>query len=321
VRVLIIGSGNTWRMERGTQRALRRAGHSTRLIDDRRAKRLIGSKLAQRWALSQARRFKPDFVFLSKCLALHPETIAEIIDGKQNAMWFHDAQWYKSTYRPDIAHVIKIGKLTQTFFVSGFEREWAALGLPAKFLPSCADAGIRPVPHAKKFASDVAFIGSGYDPARANFLLKVAKKYDLKVWGPGWEEWRKALNWSGRPVEGKQFAAVCSSSKIVLGVNPARYTADSGNTTSDRTWMVILAGGFFLGHGTPELKLMLREGDHCAWYKDIESCLTQCAYYLDNAAQRERIRREGQAFVREYHTFDQRIHNLLSSEEFHNPLA
>lgn len=320
MRVLIIGSSNNWRMERGTQRALRRAGHTTRLIDDRRAKRLIGSKLTQRWALSHARRFKPDFVFLSKCLALTPETVAAIIDGKPNAMWFHDAQWFKSTYRPDIAHVIKIGKLTQTFFVSGFERQWAALGLRAKFLPSCADVNIRPVPPRKKYSSDVAFIGTGYDPARANFLLKVAKKYDLKVWGTGWEEWRKQLNWSGRPVEGKGFAAVCSSSKIMLGVNPARYTADSGNTTSDRTWMVILAGGFFLGHGTPELKRMLREGDHCAWYKDIDSCLTQCAYYLENSAQRERIRREGQGFVREHHTFDQRIHNLLSGEEFHNPL-
>jgi hypothetical protein len=25
-------------------------------------------------------------------------------------------------------------------------------------------------------------------------------------------------------------------------------------------------------------------------------------------------------FVRQHHTFDQRIHNLLSGEEFHNPL-
>jgi hypothetical protein len=25
--------------------------------------------------------------------------------------------------------------------------------------------------------------------------------------------------------------------------------------------------------------------------------------------------------VRQYHTFDQRIQNLLSGEEFHNPLA
>jgi len=321
VRVLIIGSANKWRMERGTERALRRAGHTTKLIDDRAAKRLIGSKLTQRWALSQARRFKPDFVFLSKCLALNVETVATIIEGKQNALWFHDAQWHKSTYRPDIAHVIKVGKLSQTFFVSGFEREWAALGLRAKFLPSCADSGIKPVPVKKAFASDVAFIGTGYDPTRANFLLKIAKRYDLKVWGRGWSEWKKPLNWRGRPVEGKDFAAVCSSAKIILGVNPARYTDDSGNTTSDRTWMTILAGGFFLGHGTTELKQMLREGDHCAWYKDVDSCIAQIGYYLENGAQRERVRREGQVFVRQYHTFDQRIQNLLSGEEWRNPLA
>jgi spore maturation protein CgeB len=236
-------------------------------------------------------------------------------------MWYHDAQWHKNTYRPDVAHIIKVGKLTQTFFVSGFEKQWAKLGLPAKFLPSCADAAIKPVTPKKKFASDVAFIGTGYDPSRANFLLKIAKKHDLKVWGRGWEEWRKPLNWSGRSVTGKDFAAVCSSSKILLGVNPARYTGDSGNTTSDRTWMVILAGGFFLGHGTPELKHMLREGDHCAWYKDVDSCISQVGYYLENSAARERIRREGQVFVRQYHTFDQRIDNLLSGEAFVNPLG
>lgn len=307
-------------MERGTQRALHRAGHTTKLIDDRRAKRLIGWRLAQRWALLSAKRFKPDFVLLSKCHGLAPDTVAQIIDGKANAMWYHDAQWFKATYRPDIAHIIKIGKLSQTFFVSGFEKEWKALGLPAKFLPSCADAAIQPLRPQKKLASDVVFIGTGYDPARAAFLLKVAKKFDLRVWGRGWEEWRKPLNWSGRPVEGKSFAAVCSSSKIVLGINPSRYTASSGNTTSDRTWMVIIAGGFYLGHGTPELKHMLREGDHCAWYKDIESCLAKCAYYLENSAQRERIRREGQVFVRKYHTFDQRIKNLLSGRAFVNPL-
>jgi len=321
LRVLIIGSANPWRMERGTERALRRAGHKTRLIDDKRARRFFGPRLSQRWVLSRARRFDADFVILSKCHGLLADTVAEIIEGKDNAMWYHDAQWYRSTYRPDIAHIIKIGKLTRTFFVSGFEKEWAALGLPAKFLPSCADARIRPVQVSKQFASDVAFIGTGYDPSRANFLMKVASKFDLRVWGNGWDEWRQRLKWSGRPIEGKEFAAVCSSSKIVLGVNPARYTADSGNTTSDRTWMTILAGGFFLGHGTPELKKMLREGDHCGWYTDVDSCMEQIAYYLQKPEQRERIRREGQAFVREYHTFDQRIHNLLSGEAFVNPLA
>jgi hypothetical protein len=307
-------------MESGTDRALKRAGHKTLLVDDRRAKRTIGHKLTQRWVLSQARRFKPDFVILSKCLALDLATVATIIEGKPNSMWYQDPQWYKSTYRPDIAHIVAVGKLAQTFFVSGFDPEWRALGLRAKFLPAAGDRDLKPVPPKKRYHSDVSFIGTGYDPSRAQFLLKIAKKYDIKVWGKGWEEWRRPLNWSGRPVEGSEFAAVCSSSNISLGVNPDR--AKGGKSyTSDRTWMVILAGGFYLGQGTPGLTEMLREGDHCAWYTDADSCLAQIDYYLKNSAQRERIRREGQVFVRSNHTFDQRIHNLLSGEAFVNPLA
>ena len=320
MRVLIIGAGQRWRMEKCTERALRRDGHKTLLIDDKRAARLIGRKLTQRWALSKAKKFNPDFVFLGKCHGLDIETVATIIDGKASSMWYHDPQWYKNTYRPDIAHIVKVGKLTQTFFVSGFVDEWKALGLPAKFLPSAADRDIKPVQPQKKLKSDVSFIGTGYDSTRAQFLLKIAAKHDLKVWGNGWERWRKELNWSGRPVQGKEFAGVCSSSYISLGINPIRAKGASVYT-SDRTWMVILAGGFYLGHGTPGLTEMLREGDHCAWYHDVDSCLSKIDYYLKNAASRERIRREGQVFVREHHTFDQRIHNLLSGEEFHNPLA
>jgi hypothetical protein len=320
MRVLIIGSRNPWRMEMGIQRALRRAGHVTKLFDDRSTKRLVGPSMTQRLALLQAKRFKADFVVLSKCHALAVDTVAEIIDGKSNAMWYHDPQWFKNTYRPELAHIVKIGKLAQTFFITGFEEQWAALGLRAKFLPACGDVAIKPVKPQQLFASDIAFIGTGYDPARANFLLKIARKYDLKVWGLGWKEWRKPLNWRGRAVEGKNFAGVCSSSKIVLGINPSNAKGGS-NYTSDRTWMVILGGGFYLGEESPGLREMLRDGDHCAWYSDLESCLARCGYYLENAAARERIRREGQAFVRQHHTFDQRIENLLSGEAFVNPLA
>lgn len=305
-------------MEKCTERALRRAGHKTLVIDDRRANRLIGRALTQRWVLSRSRQLKADFVILGKCHGLDLETVQTILDGKPNSMWYHDPQWFRSAYRPDIAHIIAVGKLTQTFFVSGFDNEWRALGLPAKFLPSAADRDLKPVPPSKKFHSDVSFIGTGYDPSRAEFLVKIAKKYDLKVWGKGWEEWRKPLNWSGRSVEGREFAAVCSSSRISLGINPDR--AKGGSTyTSDRTWMVILAGGFYLGQASAGLTEMVREGQHCAWYKDVDSCLDKIGYYLENSASRERIKREGEMFVRHHHTFDQRIHNLLSGEAFVNP--
>jgi hypothetical protein len=95
-------------MERGTERALKRAGHKTLLVDDKRASRVMGRKLTQKWAKSRARRFKPDFVVLSKCLALDLDTVATIIDGKPSSMWYQEPQWYKSTYRPDIVHIVAV---------------------------------------------------------------------------------------------------------------------------------------------------------------------------------------------------------------------
>ena len=307
-------------MEAAVERALRRAGHTTLLIDDRRMKRLMGWHLTQPWARWQAERFAPDFVFLSKCLALDPETVSGIIDGKPNAMWYHDPQWHRDLDREDVGHIATIGKLARTFFVTGFESEWRAHGLNAVFLPAAGDAGIKPVPSEEKFASDVAFIGTGYDPDRAALLMRVAARYDLRVWGPAWEQWKDKVNWSGRSVEGREFAAVCSSSAITLGINPTKATGGI-SYTSDRTWMVMLGGGFYLAQRTPGVATMLREGEHCGFYDDAESCIDQCGRYLHAPREREEIRVAGERFVRAHHTYDQRIANILEDRPFENPLA
>lgn len=319
LRILLVGSDNPWRMETAVECAFRRLGHTTLLIDDRRMKRRIGRSLTQRWATWHASRFRPDFVFLSKCLALDPETVAAIINGRPNAMWYHDPQWYRDLDRPDIAHIATIGRLARTFFVTGFEAEWRAHGLNARFLPAAGDAGIRPVPHDEKFASDVAFIGTGYDADRAKLLMRVARDQNVRVWGPGWDEWKEPLNWDGKSVEGRDFAAVCSSSRVVLGINPTRAVGGV-SYTSDRTWMVMLAGGFYLAQRTPGLAVMLREGEHCAFYDNAASCVEQCRTYLGDPSARNRIRAAGEAFVRANHTYDQRVTNLLENREFVNPL-
>ena len=315
MRILLIGSNNAWRMEAAVDRALKRAGHETLLIDDRRMKRMIGWTLTQKWALWQAERFEADFIFLSKCLALDPETVTAIIDGKPNAMWYHDPQWYRDLDRPDIGHIATIGKLARTFFVTGFDKEWRVNGLNALFLPAAGDSGIRPVSQSPTHASEVAFIGTGYDPDRARFLIDVAKQFKLRVWGPGWDEWRTQLDWSGRPVEGDAFARVCSSSSITLGINPTRAAGGTAYT-SDRTWMVMLAGGFYLTERTPGVAAMLEDRVHCAFYDDVGSCIEICRYYLSNVEERERVRRQGEEFVRANHTYDQRIANILENREF-----
>ena len=60
MRILLIGSESSWRMEAAVERAFKRAGHETLLIDDRRTKRLIGRRLTQHWALRHARKFAAD---------------------------------------------------------------------------------------------------------------------------------------------------------------------------------------------------------------------------------------------------------------------
>ena len=320
MRILLIGSDNPWRMEAAVERALKRAGHTTLLVDDRRIKRLVGWGMTQRWVKWQARRFRPDFVFLSKCLALTPETVAEIIGDMPNAMWYHDPQWHRDLNRPDIRHIAGIGRLARTFFVTGFDEEWRANGLNALFLPAAGDTGIKPVSREERFASEVAFIGTGYDAERARLLLEVAARFDLRVWGPGWDIWREPLRWSGKSVEGRDFAAVCSSSSVVLGINPAR-AAGGVSYTSDRTWMVMLAGGFYLAERTPGVASMLREGEHCAFYQGAASCFEQCERYLGSPDERQRMRLAGEQFVRAHHTYDQRIANILENRAFVNPLA
>jgi spore maturation protein CgeB len=161
--------------------------------------------------------------------------------------------------------------------------------------------------------------GAGFAPERAEFLASVAAYLGagvrLRVWGSGWEEWRDQFEWGGRPVFGRDLSRVCSSSAIVLGVNPSR-AAGATFYTSDRLWMMVLGGGFYLGRRSPGLDRLLADGEHCAWYDDAAECVARARFYLDHPADRARIRDAGEQLVRARHTFDQRISYLLSGDEW-----
>lgn len=320
MRVLVIGHRNPWRMEAAVARALERAGHAVSLFDDRRTRRRAGHRLTQWLCRRHAARYRPDFVVLSKCLALEPETVAAVIDGRPNAMWYHDPQWHRDSDRPDVAHIVAIGRLAATFFVTGFDAEWRAHGLRAAFLPAAGAREIVPVPADARYAAAAAFIGSAYDPARVEFLRAVAARarIPIRVWGPGWGKW-DGLDRAGRVVEGRAFAVACASADVVLGVHPKRAI---GATTyaSDRVWMALLAGGCYLGPRTPGMDRMLLDGVHCTWYSDIDSCVARLSALRADPAARVRLRAAGEAFVRAHHTYDARLPFLLSGRAWQNPL-
>ena len=324
MRVLVVGHRNPWRMEAAVARALERAGHRVSHFDDRRTRRRVGHRLTQWLARRHAAAFSADFIFLSKCLALDLETVAAIVAGRENAMWYHDPQWHRDTGRPDVAHILSVGRLAAAFFVTGFDAEWRAHGVRALFLPAAGAAEIVPVGPEGRYAARAAFVGSAYDPSRADFLADVARRsgIEIRVWGPGWGERTAAdsgLAPTGSSVEGHAFAAVCSSSDVTLGVLPAR-AAGATTYASDRVWMTILAGGCYLGPRTPGMDRMLLDGVHCATYTDAGACSQRLTGLLERPDERARLRAGGEVFVREHHTYDARVPFLLSGRAWENPL-
>ena len=319
MRVLVVGSHKWWRMESGVERALRRAGHTTLLLDDRRLKQRIGRRLTQHWVRRAARAFGADFVFLGKCLGLTHDTVAELVRGKRSAMWNLDAPSFRIVDRADVAHTVGAAKLVDVFHISGFEDEYRKLGLNAMFLPAAADREIVPIPARPEFAAQIVFTGAGYDEGRARFLVALSRRFHVKVWGLKWEPWQDQLDWGGRQVVEQEFAAACSSSALSLGLLPA--IADGAtNYASNRMWTTALGGGFYLGQGSPGADQLLLDGVHCAWFTDLDSCIARAEHYLGAPAERERVRVAGEAFVRRHHTFDERITHILASTEWRNPL-
>ena len=306
-------------MESGVERALRRAGHTTLLIDDRRLKQRVGRALTQWWVRRAARAFAPDFVFLGKCLGLAHDTVAELVRGRRSAMWNLDAPSFRLVHRADVAHTIRAAQLVDVFHISGFVDEYRTLGLNAMFLPAAADREIVPVAPRPEYAAQVVFTGAGDDERRARFLVELSRRFHVKVWGLRWERWRDQLDWGGRPVVEGDFAAACSSSALSLGLLPA-IAAGATNYASNRMWTTALAGGFYLGEGSAGIDQLLLDGVHCAWFTDLDSCVARAEHYLADPAARERVRRAGEAFVRQHHTFDARIAHILDATDWVNPL-
>jgi hypothetical protein len=319
VRVLVLGSRRRWRIESCFARALGRAGHEVLLLDDRRLARTIGRRAAQQWVLWRAERFRPDFVLLSKCLGLELETVDRLVRDRANAMWYSDAQWFTHVdVRPDIGHIAAVARQAHTLWLPAFVDEWRAMGHDARLLPFAADVEIVPAAPKPELATDVAFLGTGYDPERARFLVELAKHVRLRVWGLGWEKWRGQLDWAGAPVEGRAFAEVCSSAALTLGITASNAKGHPFYT--DRMFIVMLAGGCYLGEGGHDANRMLADGVHCVWYDSLDDCVAKATRWLADDRGRRRIREMGEHFVREHHSYDERVTHFLSGAPWVFPL-
>lgn len=324
MRVVIVGRRKKLiAAESGLYAAIKRMGHDVILIDDRKLRQRIGRRAGNEWLRWRVRGFRPDRVIFFKNHDVDVEVMREIADRTATSMWFRDL-----TVPPDPEMIVRAAVVDAPFITAGGQVEaWRAGGVRnPMWLPNAADRDMdRPVPADPRFACDIAFMGRGVSPgrdhSRSEFLVRLSKRFHVRVWGQQWEPWARDLNWDGTAAYGEDFARVCSSAKIVLDIQPSLWERSGYDPlySSNRMVKVMACGGFCLSQGGPGIQRLFREGEHAAWYEADEQALAQIEKYMADDGLREHVRVSGQRLVREHHMLDNRVHNLVVGEPFDGP--
>lgn len=167
--------------------------------------------------------------------------------------------------------------------------------------------GFEPVPDALPDmpAHDLLFMGNAYSPSRHELEAVLhTLSPNVGMYGWGWH------NTSGNTFyDFAKGAALYRNCKIAIGDN--QY-GDKG-FVSNRLFEALANGAFLLHQRIPGLEELtgLVDGVHYVSWADYEDLRAKVRSYLKNDVQRERIAAAGEAFVREYHSFDARVKQLF----------
>jgi hypothetical protein len=139
---------------------------------------------------------------------------------------------------------------------------------------------------------EVVFIGSNYTDRRHRLMAELSQ-YDFQKWGePAKQVW------------GNQFAQACYFSKIVIGDN---FVNDVPGYWSDRVYLALACGAFFLTAYVPGIEKVFRNEWNLVWYHDFDEMHELIRRFLPMEAVRRSIALNGYRLVHAQHTYDRRI--------------
>lgn len=171
--------------------------------------------------------------------------------------------------------------------------------------------------------ADVAMIGSMGKPIynKRSHLALVLKKsgFDVKWWGPHLSHDLGNIKyhlrgisriWAGREVYMEDFARVIRHTKIFIGVD-----ADiplHGRYLSNRSFLVMGCGGFYLCKRTPGIEYLYDIGRECDVFDTDEEMVEKARYYLDHEEERKTIALKGQEKILNNYTYKHQMEKIFS---------
>ena len=289
------------------KRAFQRLGHQARWIKYLKLKSYLGERAATAFVDTLMSISKPDLLFfhgrdISCELLLRAKKRMAVV------MYYDDC--IKGASR-SFEEVIKQGRKADIMYLTnrGEVAQYRERGVNARFITGgCDPTAHRMVTGTDTlYQSDVAFIGRPNTPERAECMQMLAKKFDLKLWGSGWEKY--GLRAAAADVYASEYRKICAGAKIILGWN-IDPTIDL--YFSNRTWYTLGCGGFLLTAYTPNLEELFGRGKELDWFETVEECCEKIAYYLEHDQERKQIARAGYQLAHNEYSYDKMVERIIA---------
>jgi len=294
-------------------RAFRERGNRVLWLNPSKIRRRQKNE-SDRWIVGQIASFKPDIIFIySKDI---PLGVLQKISGSG----IKTVLYYEDMDRNIPAALVQRGMRVDFFLATNrgalAEYKNAGIANPIYFVGACDryDHRLRR-PVLPIWKSDIAFIGK----ARANeprvaLTRKLAQMFSVKVYGKNWKPFgfKPALT----TITPRTYALVCGGAKIVLG---ADITDKMAGYWSNRLWLTLGCGGFFLTAYVRGMENFFENKKHLVWYHGEQECLSLAEEYLAKPEERRAIALRGYYFVHEHYTFHHfadRVISLCTGPEF-----
>jgi spore maturation protein CgeB len=288
------------------KKAFQRQGHRTCWIKYGKLKSYLGERLASALVDKLMRFSRPDLLFFHG-RDISGDLLQRVKKRLPVVMYYDDC--IKGSSR-SIDTVIEQGRQADIMYLTNRGeipqyREW---GVNARFITGGCDPTAhritdRPDP---MFQSDVAFIGKPNTPQRAEFMQVLSRKFDLKLWGSGWEKY--GLKAAAGDVYASEYRQICAGAKIMLGWN-IDPTIDL--YFSNRTWYTLGCGGFLLTAYTPCLEEIFGRGKELDWFESVEECCDKIEYYLQHDQERRKIARAGYELAHREYSYDTMVNRII----------
>ena len=230
-------------------------------------------------------------------------SLQELLDYKAQGAylvcWYFD--WIWKLQNRATAYVPRLLLMDAIFSTDGFcGHEYVKRHINCRhYLPQGAaplDSLPPPSPGTEKH--DVVFLGHLWTADRKELARRLRGRCNFANLGNGPRIWGRALS------------DICQSSAIMIGTN---YRNDIAGYWSDRCYVTMGAGGFYLGQYVRGLNRSFIDGVHCGYFDGPADMERKVTWWLANPTEREACRQRGFALVQAQHTYTNRVAILLQA--------